>query len=352
MYKEINFLKFLLKKSVKTPIYLIFEPTNRCNSNCPFCYNKKKLNKDDNELSLEEIDKITRSMDEPLINLALSGGEPFLREDLDEVIRIFNRNIGMEFLTIPTNGLASKKIEDKVVSISQFFSGKITIMFSIDEIGKKHDDIRGVEGNFDRILETYERLVELDLDNLRLGVNTCLTDKNKFRYTDIFNFVKKEMPLVETHNFSILRKTNFDQEAKPPSFDFIKKNKDELQKLALSGDFKNPKQRLMQAVRAGYYDILKKNMEAEKRTWECYGGTLAGYLNYKGELSSCERIPPIGNLRDFNYDFVQLWNSDRLSERRRKIKNKKCNCTHGCFVKFSTTFNLKKYPFLLKYVIR
>lgn len=352
MLEELSFAKFLFKKKRKSPIYLIFEPTNRCNSACSFCYNKKQLNRDDEELSLEEIDKITKSMKGPLINLSLSGGEPFLRDDLEKIIDIFDQNVGMRFLTIPTNGLASEKIEQKIIEIADIFSGRITVMLSIDGIGKNHDEIRGVSGNFNKILETYERLAGLHLENLKLGVNTCLTDKNKNGYREINDFVKREMPLIENHNFSMLREADFDQGVKPPGSEFLRSNKRNLQKIATSGSDRGLKDRFLQAIRARYYDIFEKNIKKKKRKWDCYAGSLAGYLNYKGDLFPCEMLPAWGNLKDFDYDLVQLWNSKQALERKKEIKRKKCNCSHGCFVKLSTTFNLKEHPFLIKYVIR
>ncbi len=170
-------LKYLLSKKVRAPIYLIFEPTARCNSNCSFCYNKEKLNESE-EMKAEEIDLFTRKMDK-LLTLALSGGEPFLREDLLEVVEIFSKNVDMEYLIIPTNGLLPDLIKEKTLRIIDKYEKKLIVTLSLDGLHQKHDEIRGVEGNFERLLETYDNLSAIDEDNLEISVNTCLNSSNK-----------------------------------------------------------------------------------------------------------------------------------------------------------------------------
>ena len=70
----------------KYPISLIHFVTQRCNARCPYCFVDFKSEKD--ELSIEKIEKIALSSGKTLRNVALTGGEPFIREDLTE---IFNR---------------------------------------------------------------------------------------------------------------------------------------------------------------------------------------------------------------------------------------------------------------------
>jgi len=73
--------------------YLIFYVTNRCNFRCEFCFYYAEIEKGrkPNELSLDEIDQLTRKLG-PLLQLSLTGGEPFLRKDLDEITHMFVEN--------------------------------------------------------------------------------------------------------------------------------------------------------------------------------------------------------------------------------------------------------------------
>ena len=94
--------KAVIKKN-QLPSYFIYFPTSRCNLHCSHCFYHDSLNKRFNELSLDEIDTFTKTMD-PLLHLVLTGGEPYLRHDLDQIVRIFYQNTKLPILTIPSNG--------------------------------------------------------------------------------------------------------------------------------------------------------------------------------------------------------------------------------------------------------
>jgi len=89
MKKNINYLKvasnIYLKK--KTPVSLIHFLTNRCNARCSFCFiDFENPDTFKNELSLNEIEKMTKTLGDTLINVNFTGGEPFARKDiLDDI---------------------------------------------------------------------------------------------------------------------------------------------------------------------------------------------------------------------------------------------------------------------------
>ena len=93
----------VLLKYKQLPSYFIFYPTSRCNLKCSHCFYHDSLNKRFNELTLAEIDKITQTMD-PILSLILTGGEPYLRHDLDQIVRIFYENTKVPIISIPSNG--------------------------------------------------------------------------------------------------------------------------------------------------------------------------------------------------------------------------------------------------------
>ena len=86
--KPLQFLNHVYKSVLKKnqlPSYFIFYPTSRCNLNCSHCFYHDSLNKRFNELSLAEIDSFTKTMD-PLLSLVLTGGEPYLKHDLAQIV--------------------------------------------------------------------------------------------------------------------------------------------------------------------------------------------------------------------------------------------------------------------------
>ena len=78
--KPLSFLNHVHKsigKKNQLPSVLIFFATSRCNLSCSHCFYHDSLNKRFNELSLDEIDTFTKTMD-PLLHLIITGGEPLM----------------------------------------------------------------------------------------------------------------------------------------------------------------------------------------------------------------------------------------------------------------------------------
>ena len=120
--KPLNFLHHVRKginKKNQLPSVLIFFATSRCNLSCSHCFYHDSLNKKFNELSLDEIDSFTKTMD-PLLHLVLTGGEPYLRHDLDQIARIFYENTKVPILTIPSNGWYFEKMDKQIRNMRSF----------------------------------------------------------------------------------------------------------------------------------------------------------------------------------------------------------------------------------------
>ena len=86
-----NLINLYLTK--KYPISLIHFLTNRCNARCPFCFidfDNPETFKD--ELSTEEIVKLTKQLGDCLINVNITGGEPFLRNDIYDIVEAYFKN--------------------------------------------------------------------------------------------------------------------------------------------------------------------------------------------------------------------------------------------------------------------
>src|SRR5439155_14133570 len=82
---------------------VIFFITSRCNARCETCFYHEELNRP-GDLTFEQIERVSRTMP-PVTDLWLSGGEPTLRHDASEIIKLFVKNNGVRRVIIPTNGL-------------------------------------------------------------------------------------------------------------------------------------------------------------------------------------------------------------------------------------------------------
>ena len=147
MWKQIK-LALTRKTKLARPIQLILFITDRCNARCIHCFNWRALNQGDDGLTLEELQRLSGELG-PLLTLGISGGEPFLRQDIAAVFRLFAGDNGLRDIAIPTNGLMPARIAAHVRDmLDQDSPTRVTISLSLDGLPDLHDHIRGVPGNF------------------------------------------------------------------------------------------------------------------------------------------------------------------------------------------------------------
>ncbi len=167
------------------PMTLTFSVTNRCNSRCKTCNiwqiypNHWQVAED--ELTLDEIEKIFRSMP-PVYFFNLSGGEPFLRDDLPEIVDLAVEHLKPAILHTPTNAIMTKRTIAGTRKILENLRARgldtpFTVKPSIDGVGDLHDEIRGVKGNWPRLLATIKGLQELseEFPNLHVELGSVVS---------------------------------------------------------------------------------------------------------------------------------------------------------------------------------
>jgi MoaA/NifB/PqqE/SkfB family radical SAM enzyme len=128
---------------------VIFFVTSRCNAKCETCFYHEELNRP-GDMTFEQIERVSRTMPD-VTDLWLSGGEPTLRHDALEVIRLFVENNGVRRVIIPTNGLLKTRtyeIVDGALSLHPELHLYLNV--ALDGYGETHDRVRGVPGNWER----------------------------------------------------------------------------------------------------------------------------------------------------------------------------------------------------------
>lgn len=136
-------------KTVNYPSYFVFFVTAFCNARCKMCFYQGSMEQNrgaEKELSLDEYEKISKSI--KLINiLGISGGEPFLRKDLSEIIRILYSRCQPLVVDLPTNGFYTDDTIKQVEAIARQCPKMIVdVQLSIDGPPEVHNEIRGVDG--------------------------------------------------------------------------------------------------------------------------------------------------------------------------------------------------------------
>jgi len=343
--REFNFVTLFvnLLKNIKTNDLksLIFFVTSKCNLRCKTCFNWQSLGVG-NELTLDEIKKISEAMPE-FDDIVFSGGEPFLRKDLADIVGLFVKNNKIKGIIIPTNGL----LQDAIFSITRNILDRypklqVLLSFSIDGLELINDQLRGVEGAFSNAIDStiFAKELQKEYPNLSLNINTVICFENYKQIPSLISFLKdKELGDV-THSFEIIRGNVSGQTAKviPP---------EELRKTY--NEILNYKERIFEEkIKNNHFKKLLKAfhyaniMLLYSRQFRNYTRVAKwGFpcivkkrriivIEHEGTVKLCELKDGVGNLRDFNYDFEALYNS-RLAVKRR-AESKGCVCTHICFI--------------------
>jgi len=365
--KPLQFLNHVYKSVLKKnqlPSYFIFYPTSRCNLMCSHCFYHDSLNKRMNELSLEEIDAFTKTMD-PLLNLTLTGGEPYLRHDLDQIARIFYENTRTPIITIPSNGWYLDKMSEQIRNMMKWCPELIlNQLISIDGLKEDHDAIRmkglnkgrGAKGSFDKALDAIKLIKELqkEFGRINLGIATTFTSENQHKMKDI---VKGIYELAKPDNITIALVRGDPKEKVNQNLDIklyqeaVEFRNNLFYSKKMSGHAKFKGNKLATAGRIILNEKIQQIFETGEYQMPCYSANLSGVMYPEGQVHPCEILDKshkIGNIRDFNLDFKKLWLSQKAKKEVNFIRKTKCVCTHECFNSVNILFNPKFYPKLIK----
>jgi len=319
------YLHSLLKRN--QPLFgLFFQITNVCNAKCLMCFNWQKLNKVSDEVSLSEIERFTKTIGR-LPYITLGGGEPFLRDDLVEICQIFSKNNQVSKIAIPTNCLSTDRIIDSAKKILESCPIKLKVVLSLDGLEEIHDNIRGIKGTFNKFLETYEKLNQLSKKHpqLQLSINTTISDKNEDNILEVIDFVDKNLA-VKFHTLEIIRGCYNQRNVQAPSLD---KYQQLIKSILESKTINNNKYH--KVMYSYYHKIALDTLRENKQLIPCRISSFLPVIDAVGNVYNCELLPAIGNLKDSNYNFLKIWQSDKAKQQRKDISNKKCHCTHFCY---------------------
>lgn len=307
------------------PISLTLSISYHCNARCKTCniYKKQAV-----ELTTSEWQSVFRSIGQDLFWATVSGGEPFLKDNLEDLVCALYDCCQPSVINIPTNGLLTDCILLKVKKIVQHCKKTdIVINVSIDDIGEKHDLIRGIPGSYQKALDTFLKLKALNSPNLSVGIHTVISRFNVNRIPAIYNRLIKygpdsyitEMAEERVELDTIGAGISPMPAAYGKAVDFL------IEELKRNNYKKIGK--ITRAFRIEYYKMVKNILKTKSQAIPCYSGIASAQIAPDGDVwGCCVKAEPIGNLRTAGYDLKKIWLSEEAKSLRHKIKSEKCFC--------------------------
>ncbi len=320
---------YALGKPLAPPMNLTISVSYRCNSRCKTCNVWQRPNDD---FTLEEYEKTFASVGRAAYWFTFSGGEPTLRKDLPEMIGLAYKYCRPGVINIPTNGIQDKIIPGRIEKVLQAApTSDVIVNLSLDGVGEKHDQVRGVKGNFERAMRTYAGLKELKgrYKNFTLGVHTVISNFNIDEFDNIHSFVRNELQPDNFISEIAEERVELDTVGMgiTPPVSKYQPVIEGLQRDIRTAEYDGTIERITQSFRDRYYDIVKRTLTEKRQIIPCLAGIASAQIAPNGDVwTCCIRAESVGNLRDHNYDFSSVWNTPEAHDMRRSIKAGECYC--------------------------
>jgi MoaA/NifB/PqqE/SkfB family radical SAM enzyme len=346
----------------KEPVSLIHFITNRCNARCSFCFiDFEDPNTFKGELTLEEIEKLTKSLGKSLLNVNFTGGEPFARKDFVDIAKLYIKNSTIQSIYITTNASLPDRIENFVKEITMLEKKiELSIQISIDDFPEKHNKVRKIKNLFDSCIDTFFRLKKYG-ENVNPCVSITVTHENCDDIKNIFEYlhVKCKVDSIKctiVRDEGVYKTPELKRKKIFEAYNWLTKKISELSekgllknynKKSLQGRLHNEKDKIS-------WDLIKQMYLEPKYISPCHAGSLFGIISASGLIYPCEILEDkvLGDLRKNDMNFMNIWRNESSSEAKKFIKDTKCNCTYECALAFNILGNYRYQHKLIKAALK
>lgn len=293
--------------------------TYRCNAKCHMCNTWQFPSDPKDEITPAIVAKLPTGL--KFINI--TGGEPFLRDDLVEIVRVALTKT--ERLVISTNGFFT----DRMISLAKKFPN-IGVRISIEGLPSANDELRGLKDGFDHGMRSLLELKSLGLKDLGFGMTVSdVNAKDMIELYHLADAMGLEFATASTHNsFYFHKDDNVFQDQEMIGREFEK----------ISCELLKTK-RIKNWFRAYFNHGMANYVRGGKRLLPCEVGTDMFFVDPYGKIMPCngmDREMPMGDLTVQSFD--EIWQSERAKEVRQAVKH----CTKNCWMIGSVAPAMKK----------
>ncbi len=293
--------------------------TYRCNARCNMCNRYKAPSDPSEELTVDVIRKLP-----PMYFTNITGGEPFIREDLPEIVRELRKK--SDRIVISTNGFFT----DRIIALCKEFPD-IGIRISIEGLEKTNNEIRGLPDGFRRGYTTLRKLVKMGMKDVGFGMT--VQDRNAKDLVPLYelsNRMNMEFATASLHNsFYFVEAKNIIHD-RP----MVAKQFERLVNRLL--DSKSPKK----WFRAYFNHGLINYIYGQPRLLPCDMSFDTFFIDPYGDVMPCNGTKDkevMGNLNRQTWD--ELWNSPEAEQVRKKVRH----CDRQCWMIGSVSPAMHKY---------
>ena len=306
--------------------------TYRCPMRCQMCNIWKYPTDSKEEIKAKDLASLPR-----LKFINLTGGEPFIREDLAEVVEECYRHT--DRIVISTSGY----FEERIIALAERFPN-IGIRISIEGLSEKNDELRGRSGGFDKGLRTLLKLQQMGIKDIGFGCT-------------VSNYNSKDM--LSLYMLARSLDLEFATAAFHNSYYFHKEDNKITNKCEVCNDFAQLIEWQLQEhhpkswFRAYFNMGLINYINGGRRLLPCEAGTANFFIDPWGEIYPCNGLEErfwkdsMGNIKDSK--FIDIWRSEKAD----MVRDKVANCPKNCWMVGTASPVMHKYiskP--LKWVLR
>ena len=331
------------------PTVLIYNCTWVCDAKCTMCSNWKFGDRK-SDMTLAQLEPVLADPFWGAVeNLNISGGEPTTRNDLPDMVEVFQRHLPrLRKIGINTTGLTPHRAIPMLTRIVEFCASKdilISIRVSLDGIGDIHNQVRAVKGGFDKACKTIDAMQALAAkrDNFQFGLAATIFATNMEDAENILAWARtKNLDLV----FNMLRFTDamLHNKELEEQIGFRQREEAFMRKFFLDRVQEESVLSGQSFMYLHYADMIANGYH---RTMPCPFQSQGLLLNPYGDLHYCENSEKIGNVLDDSAESL-YFNVKNLAHRER-LKNDICpTCLSPCQVNVGAMKQFIPYAKFLK----
>jgi MoaA/NifB/PqqE/SkfB family radical SAM enzyme len=311
------------------PTQIVYMVTDRCNSRCVHC-NIWRNEPSKDPLIPEEVEQLFKDdLFKNVKYVLCTGGEPAVRNDLQDIILGIHKALPNATIQLSTNGL----LPDRVIEVAKTAVNNgicLDVGVSLDGIGKEHDKIRGVKGNFarsDRLIHELVALRDGCKNKLSITVGVVISDLTLDSLSEVRSYAKRlNIELTEAW----YNESSF--------YDNVGKNV-----------FRS--KRLIEAVRSQppspLQNLWLRALHGKSIKFPCFAMQTFFVLKCNGDIVPCltKWNSKAGNVRESSP--MAIWHSDEAKKVRKIVK-----ACQGCLNSWGAGWSLSSsfYSFLFFYL--